>query len=63
MLRKLDREIASQLCFISDHIWLLMMILLAMALRLFHLGRQSLWLDEAMSSVRAVVPLKISLEI
>jgi mannosyltransferase len=60
---KLDsKKIASQLCLVSDHIWLLMIILLATALRLCHLGRQSLWLDEAMSSVRAVVPLKISLE-
>jgi len=39
-----------------------MMILLATAMRLFHLGKQSLWLDEALSFAIAVVPLKISLE-
>ena len=62
MLHKLDRKIASQLCLVSDHTWLLMMILLATALRLLHLGKQSLWIDEAWSFAVAVVPLKISLE-
>jgi mannosyltransferase len=38
------------------------MILLATAVRLFHLGKQSLWIDEAWSFAVAVAPLKISLE-
>jgi len=62
MLHKLDKKIASQLCLVSDRTWLLIMILLATALRLLHLGKQSLWIDEAMSFARAVVPLKIGLE-
>ena len=62
MLRKLDRKIAAQLCFVSDRTWLLMIILLATVLRLFHLGRQSLWLDEAWSFTIAAVPLKVGLE-
>ena len=62
MLRKLDKKIVSQLCLVSDHIWLLMIILLATVLRLFHLGKQSLWLDESLGLVFASLPLKTSIE-
>jgi mannosyltransferase len=62
MLRDLDRKIASQLCLVSDHTWLLIIILLAMALRLFYLGKQSLWLDEAWSFAIVAAPLKIGFE-
>lgn len=62
MLGKLDKKMVSQLCLVSDHTWLLMIILLATALRLFHLGKQSLWIDEAWSFAVSIVPLKISIE-
>lgn len=62
MLHKLDRKIVSQLYLASDHIWLLIIVLLATALRLFHLGQQSLWLDESVSFVRAIAPLQASIE-
>lgn len=60
-MRKLDRKITSPL-FISDHIWILMIILLAAALRLFHLGGQSLWRTEAWNYVYASVPFTNSLK-
>lgn len=63
MLYKLTRKTAaSQLCLVPDHIWLLPAILLAMALRLFYLGKQSLWIDEAWSFAVAVAPLKVSIK-
>ncbi len=62
MVRKLDEKMVSPLDFGSDHIRLLVIILLATALRLFHLGKQSLWLDEAWSYTYALVPLRASLE-
>jgi mannosyltransferase len=41
---------------------LILATLLAMSLRLFHLGQQSFWLDESVSFVRAIVPLQASIE-
>lgn len=62
MLHKLGKRIAFQLHLVSDHTWLLMIILLATALRLFHLGKQSLWLDESLSLAFSSVSLKASVE-
>jgi mannosyltransferase len=48
---------AKRLYVVSPNIWLIFIILLATALRLFHLGHQSLWFDEARSFTRASMSL------
>lgn len=46
---------------ISQHTWLVLIILLGSAVRLYRLGYQSLWYDEAFSWAVAAAPLKIAL--
>ncbi|MCC6456510.1 MAG: hypothetical protein IT328_16255 [Caldilineaceae bacterium] len=41
----------------SDRIWLLLLLLVGFALRLFHLGSGSLWYDETVSAYLAAQPL------
>jgi mannosyltransferase len=56
------RKFLGHLTSVSDTRWLILITLLAMGLRLFHLGQQSFWLDESVSFVRAIVPLQASIE-
>jgi len=56
------RKFLGHLTPVSDTHWLILITLLAMGLRLFHLGKQSFWLDEGVSFVRAIVPLQASIE-
>jgi mannosyltransferase len=46
-----------RLCAVPPRIWLILIIILATVLRLFHLGYQSLWFDEARSFTRASMSL------
>jgi 4-amino-4-deoxy-L-arabinose transferase-like glycosyltransferase len=46
----------------SSRIWLILIILLGSAVRLYRLGYQSLWFDESLSMALASAPLKISIE-
>jgi mannosyltransferase len=45
-----------------DSLWLGSIVLVGLALRLYHLGTQSLWIDEAFSSLIASLPLTEGLE-
>jgi mannosyltransferase len=56
------RRFLGHLSPVSDAHWLILITLVAMGLRLFHLGQQSFWLDESVSFVRAIVPLQASIE-
>jgi mannosyltransferase len=47
---------------VSSPIWLMLIILLGSAVRLYRLGQQSLWFDESLSMALASAPLKISIE-
>lgn len=44
------------------YIWLVVALLLAMAVRLPALGRQSLWIDEGNTYIRVALPLNLVLE-
>jgi mannosyltransferase len=46
----------------SSRIWLILIILLGSAVRLYRLYYQSLWFDESLSMALASAPLKISIE-
>jgi mannosyltransferase len=56
------RDLLGKSSSISTVGWLIPITLLGAALRLFHLGSQSLWLDESLSLVFASVSLKDSME-
>lgn len=56
------RKFLGHLTLVPDTHWLILITLLAMGLRLFHLGQQGFWLDESVSFVRAIVPLQASME-
>ena len=45
----------------SSRIWLILIILLGSAVRLYRLDYQSLWFDESLSMALASSPLKISI--
>ncbi len=47
---------------VSCRIWLILIILLGNAVRLYRLNYQSLWFDESLSMALASVPLRISIE-
>jgi mannosyltransferase len=51
-----------RLCAVPPRIWLMLITLLAMGLRFFRLGYQSLWFDEAFSWAVSLVSLKLSLQ-
>ena len=46
----------------SSRIWLILIILLGSAVRLYRLDYQSLWFDESLSMALASAPLKLSIE-
>jgi len=56
------KGLLSKLSSMSTVDWLIPITLLGATFRLFHLGAQSLWLDESLSLVFASVPLKTSME-
>jgi len=56
------KDLWGKLSFMPAAGWLIPIVLLGAALRLFRLGAQSLWLDESLSLVFASVPLETSIE-
>ncbi len=60
--RREQKDLWSKLSCIPTASWLIPITLLGAALRLFHLGTQSLWLDESLSVVFAAVPFKTGME-